>query len=617
MKYVRLKIIEYLIKIMKGGIDGNINTDSSVLWRAWSNWGFLFFIILIYIYRAMGYIGPTMAPDAETTYLPYAQRAISEGLNFLFHKDSILVAPMSYFWPALLGGKVLSIKYANLICGLIMVLLVYGIGRRMHSHAAGLIASFLFARSPLLIPWIPTALSEPPFYLFTFIWIWAIGEVIAKRKWAIPIASVALSVSILARPVWFYPSIIFLLAAFIWFWLKQRDRDLARSLIIVQLTGLILPVAVIIKNIILFDFPSIALGSGLALYFGTNIMTGGFEPPLLGLSYISGLNPMTIVGNHEHMLVAMEFFRDRSLFESLEWFTQKISWILMFTPLDASIKISVWRAIELAMVLIGFWWGVRQKSYFIIIMGAGLVLQIFQTSLVLYNVRYSTDNIELLLVPLAAVGIVVFLRSAMVGVNHDYTNNFLFRSNTFLDYRKLGIVLIVIFLSIIYFKLRPSPEIKLPKNIPVTTLFKRTNKTAIDILSTTGANQSSQWVVKLYIPKQVRPEIRPGEENNVLWEIRMSISAKSDEYCKKTTIGFSPSHSIKNNFYSTTIPVSNDGFIHSYYIGTTYANSALFPKKSGRLILKFDCDPGVDIQIKKISLIVPHFVEYYWNKVVH
>ena len=596
--------------ILKSFVEGKVSQDSSLVWRLLAQWGFLSFILIIYFSRALNYLGPTITPDAETTYLPYAQKVLDQGFSFLFTIDSILIAPVTYFWPALFGGEAFSVKCANVISGLFMVMLVYAIGKRCHSHIVGLIAAFLFARSPLLIHWIPTVLSEPPFFLFTLMWIWASCEVIGNRRWAIPIASLSLSLSILTRAAWLYPSIFFLMLALLWLFIKPEDKRIAFDLILTLLLALILPVTVIVKNYILFDFPSIALGSGFAFYLGTNLMTNGFEPYFLGVGYGGGENAKSVLGDKEHFLVAIEFLKDRSITEFSSWFFQKISWALLFSPVDVSFKVSVWRVLELSFVVLGCWWGIKQRSIFVWLFGLALLLQLFQLVFVLYNPRYSAGGLEFLLIPLAAIGIVAFF-SSLTGVAITFLNllvpkpssNAVFNVFESKKYTYLGCFLIIVLVTLLSF--RSAPVLDVPPNIPTTILFEKNYPMFnVNSLLSTKETVDGYNSIVINVPKQILPEY----PDYAVWQINMAILGKKLADCSLATIQFNPIKSISNNSI-VSFKVNDDGDMHTYNIGTLSA----FPFLDGKLNLKVNCSSGINVS--KISLIVPHMVKYYWGRI--
>ncbi|MDO9280858.1 MAG: glycosyltransferase family 39 protein [Methylotenera sp.] len=574
------------------------------------HYGWLLLIVLTYLYKVFRHIDAPIAPDAAGVYLPFSKMVLEQGFEFLMQPKSIIVPPISYLWPALFGGDVTVVKYANLVAGIFMALLIYGIGRQLHTRLAGLIAAFLFATSPFLISWIPTALSEPPFFLFTLIWLWGIGEIISGKAWAIPVAAIALSLSILTRSIWFYPSILFLAFALFFVFFKLTIRKNISDIALALALGLILPVIIIIKNIVFFGLPAIDSGSGGALFYGANLMTNGFEPPLLGLAYESGFNDFhSLIGNREHASVALQFLKERSLLELGNWYLTKVSWVTLFTALEAPTRHSLLRVFELAMAGSSIWYGIKQKNMFILVIGFGLILQILQTAFVLYNIRYSTDNLELLLIPLAAVGITLSLNlgtKTIENVEHIGVNKSFFYTHT---YGLIGAAILVMLSAMLYF--RAVPTVTLPPNIPVEVLFDGASALTSQHVAFSDDHDLTSYKIEFDVPKQVLP-LNVG---NVLWEIKMTIFPAVEGHCNKASINFklnsTAEYAQKSGF---KFRLHDDAIIHRYLIGASSSNSKLFPIKPGKLILKFDCTAGSKIVVNNISLIAPHFIEYYFKK---
>ena len=146
----------------------------------------LLVIIGIYLQHVWKFINLPIPPDAEVTYIPLAKKLIEQGWRFFLSLESIQVGPAIYSWFAIFGADDYTIRYANMFSGCIMVLLAYGIARRMHSTVAGLLAALLFAASPLIVSWIPRALSETPFFLFTLMWIFLSFADISSPTIALP-----------------------------------------------------------------------------------------------------------------------------------------------------------------------------------------------------------------------------------------------------------------------------------------------------------------------------------------------------------------------------------------------------------------------------------------------
>ena len=606
-------------------------------------WGWLFVAILIFLCQTMWHFNKPTAPDVVQIYLPLAKKFLAQGISFFLQPESIIALPVSYLWPSLFGGDIVAIKSANVFCGVLMILLTYGIGQQLHSRIAGLIAAFLFAVSPLIVRWIPTALSEPPFYLFTLIWLWGMGEVIAGKKWAIPIASIALSMSILTRAIWFYPSIVILFFVSLLFIFKFTARTTTCYTTVALALGLVIPILVIIKNIVLFGVPTIESGSGGALFLGTNILTNGFEPPLLGLTYETGnIGFKNAIGNQEHARVAMQFLKERSVFDLFDWFLTKISWATLFTTLEAPIFVSVWRAIELAIAFAGLWWGIKQKNFFVLFIGSGIVLQILQTAFPSYNIRYSIDGIELLLIPLVAVGIAASLN---ITVNEKSTSKSKMHFYRRHQHAIVAVSITAVLFLALYF--RSVPTINLPSHIPVSVLYK--NEDIVQINQSLALDDDKK-IFSLQAVLNVPKQALPSGTRSAIWEIKMAVLPSSGGSCIKSSASFHSNNSlqsarldnhepsenntslkevshwltfVKSWFKSTQnrstetgevyFNVYNDSIAHTYLLGSAVSGAELFPTEAGKLTLKFDCSPDVQIILERVSLVAPHFIETYFK----
>lgn len=565
------------------------------------NYFFLFSIVLIYLYGAVSYFDRPLAPDAKNVYLPYSAIVLEQGLSFLTQIESVAVAPMSYLWPAILGGELEIIKSVNVALGVLIIFLVYQIGIHQHSNTAGLLAAFLFAKSPFLISWIPTALSEPPYFFFTVVWMHALSNIAIGKKHFIPIAAIALSLSILTRSVWLYPTIFILIVLFALRASKIIQNEEISNLSLALSYGLIIPILFIFKNFVLFGLISIDLGAGGAMYYGTHIITNGFEPPLLGMIYEGGSGGLA--GNREHIAVAMQFIKERSLFELLDWYSTKISWVTLFSPIEASIKQSVWRVFELSMAITTLIWGIRVKNTFVLLLFLGVLLQIFQTSIVLYNIRYSIDGLELFLLPLAAIGICLSLNIgfnsagfAVQGLHKTIVERFSFGI--------FGFFLFVLLLVLLGF--RPIPKITLPSNIPTTVLF---SNTYFDSNSNKQITSNNSLIIDAPIPAIKLMD----KVNKSMWSMNLSFYTKSVMDCKKASLNYVKDGLPDLKKKPTYFNIYDDGLAHTYLIGTSQINSSLFPDEAGKLVLEVDCNAEKTIKVNSISLIVPHFKEYYFK----
>lgn len=418
-------------------------------------------IIFNYSSRAIRYLkNPFYSPDVQNFYLPYAKKLIDTGPSFFLEKNSLIISPGSYLFHTFLGGNLDLIRLGGFIIGIILIFLLIGIGRNLGSLKSGFLAATLYSFSPSLIFWIPTALSEPFFLLnfFTFLYLFTKQSINSFLY-----ASIPLSLSIFIRPVWLYPSfflILFLLIAYI----VTKNIVFKKSLLTFSL-ALLLPLIFIVRNKIVFNLPAISSGSGTTLFQGTNPYTGGFEPPTLGLSYKLGFKDPNEISKSSDFIeynsklsrVAKNFILDRSPDELFSFLAYKTSWNIFLTPLDSSFKGAIYRSIlfsfSLFFILVNF----KNLNSTTATLALMLLLQIGQSSLALYNSRYSAANIEPLFIVITSLGISFFIQKTF-----DSKQISLFLKH-------LSVVVVFFSIGIFsHFYFFPKPLI--PKNIKIKTL---------------------------------------------------------------------------------------------------------------------------------------------------
>lgn len=543
---------------------------------------FLIPIIGIYLLRALRYLrSPFFSPDAENYYLPFAKKFLTIGPSLIFQKDSLKLSLGTYIWPAIFGADPSIIRYANLILGVFMVVLVYDISRLLHSKYAGLLSSFLFAMSPIIIFWIPSLLSEPPFIFFSLLFIWSLIKVTQKKSWSIPLCSFALTSSIFIRPVWLYPSILFLpvFALSFVFMKQQEQRKTTSRVILTIIIGLILPFMFIVRNQLKYNLPGIATGSGTTLFYGTNLFTGGYEPPIINLQYGIGsysspeLEKLDFIESDKKLAsVSKEHLRQMPIKDLVYWVITKFSWFSFLTPLETNFKMALIRALEFSLSLLGFIWAIREKKYLIITLGCAYILQTGQTIPALYNVRYSAGNLEPLLILLAPIGLVALLSS--------------FKSN-FISFIFYSFFSFTILLLALYAHFTLLPKIIFPKNMPYKVLYE----TKVPLSLNPGN-------ITYSIPK-----ISPIFALNTFIKIELAPVDKNILDCKDSFAA------IENRRIGFDFKNMQENTV---YIGAVSSTDNLIPDSPSTLTITSDCLELNKVQITKISYIEA-MMEKYWN----
>src|ERR1035437_3749393 len=206
--------------------------------------------LLIQASLAAYYWQPELHYDAVHSYLPLARAFMASGPDFLLQLESTRAFPMTYIWPALFAGAPDVLRAGNIGASLVTTGLFFLIGRQIGTPLTGTFAAWIHALSPLILPYVPTALSEPPFLLFT----------------------AGLGLSILTRPLWLYWTLL----AIPCFWFLARRPQVAhraselRRASAYHLGALLLPGLFLLKNVWLFGLPALAALTGTGLYYGNH-----------------------------------------------------------------------------------------------------------------------------------------------------------------------------------------------------------------------------------------------------------------------------------------------------------------------------------------------------------
>ncbi|MGE5617228.1 MAG: ArnT family glycosyltransferase [Bacillota bacterium] len=351
--------------------------------------------------------------DAVYHYLPDAKRLLHEGFSFFLEEESIAAPPFAYIYPALIGPTLATVKNANVVLSCVLMLFVYRTGVLWQSRLAGLCAALVYAATPLLKPYLATAVTEPPYLFLAGLWIWALSEwVVRGRPVYVAMAGIALSLALLTRASIFY-GVVILTAVLVWRAYRAAPaiaRE-ARGSALVHLIALVPALAFIVKNLAVFGFAFYTTGAGNALYLGSNPATGGYDPNYLGLIYDSGM----IARDQSHLSLEAERLLGgvaRMVLASLDpafvaaMYAKKVAAFLFVTNAETIgdiVTLRAWRIATLILAAIGIF-GIRVR--WLRALAAGIVLyQVASHIPVLYTHRYSVGALDLWLALLSGIGI--------------------------------------------------------------------------------------------------------------------------------------------------------------------------------------------------------------------
>lgn len=240
-----------------------------------------------------------------------------------------------------------------------------------------------------------------------------------EKTWPIIISGVALLFSILTRAIYFYWLFPAVITCFL-IYLYSKNLDLKKLCLRIMTAHLIAAAgagAYTLHNWQTHDTPMIATGSGTALYFGSNPVTYGYEPPYLNMAHDAWMatdevgSHLTPKNDRRLTFAAKQMLKDMPTEHLAELYINKLGAILFFSQANLKQKIFNQRAFRiflLTFALVGFFY--HRKNI--------LVLMLFFTLLyvtavhvpAMYNQRYSIGALDLPLTLLAALGVAQLIR---------------------------------------------------------------------------------------------------------------------------------------------------------------------------------------------------------------
>ncbi|WP_046059827.1 hypothetical protein [Paracidovorax citrulli] len=384
--------------------------------------------MILYAARMVGVLVQTEIPfDSLHTYLPLARQLLEEGARVFSTADSYKVAPGTVVYMALAGADPVLIKSANLAISLAALALAFDAAHRIGGRIAAVAAGWLYALPHMLVEAGGTLLGESPFIFLVAVWLWASS--CAAQDWRGPrarllqagvvlLAGLALAAATLTRATYMYwlpfAALVFLLAA----WRMHGGmRGAALRFAAIHLLATALVGTYVLRQNDVFGRPMVATGSGAALYFGSNPVLSGYEPPFFGL----GHDEVTVLGQQSHlsmegdrrlMAVARTMLQDLPTTVLLKMYVRKLGAVLFFSRAHLNphtvMNDRAWRVALVVLSALGVW-GLRRHPMGWMVGGAAA----YQCAVhvpVLYNPRYSISALDILLVLLAAQGIAWILR---------------------------------------------------------------------------------------------------------------------------------------------------------------------------------------------------------------
>ena len=546
--------------------------------------------------------------DAVHFYLPFAKQFLAEGLSFFHREESVHYGPLAYLYPALFGANPVIIKLANIVLSCLVVVMVYRIGSLLHSPAAGITAAFMYALSPSISELTPTVLTEPVYFFFTGLWLWAVTKIVVNGKRSlIPAAGIAFGLAILTRGTFIYFLGLVMLISLVLAMRESKQREAYSRLFWVHVIAAVFPIILILKNWIVFDYPFIATGAGNALYFGSHPLVYGYEMPYFGLGYDQGavtheLDHLSIAGDRLLNGVALTVLADRHWDDLISAYWQKTMAFIFVTKAvlpDTLFNIRSLRIAEVVLSVIGLF-SLRNRIMQWLIGGA-IGYQIAVHVPVLYTHRYSVGALDLWLVLLSAIGVAQLL----------YYRRW---SNTIL---KPVAVLVLILAAVGIGEWHRKHSAPLSPNIlgvPHDDIWVKNKNDLVDLSTTnmtlleSGVYRLSDNNGSLMIP--VRGVLKLNSSGNYVLSLAFSVTVpQRGDQCQGGRVSFKRLvDGGLSDALSIPFKINSENNVSQYHFGATLALALI---SDGELTLDVSCPKDAVVDIEKIWISEPHVAGVY------
>ncbi|GKT18863.1 hypothetical protein AVHY2522_20405 [Acidovorax sp. SUPP2522] len=398
----------------------------------WMLWG-LVVPLIFYAARTVEVLTRVEIPfDSLHTYLPLARQLLEDAAQLFSDPKMLKVAPGAVVYMALSGADPVAVKAANLAISLVALVLTFDAARRIGGRVAAAAAAWLFVLPHMLVEAGAVLMGEAPFVFLVAVWLWATTYAVdttagtRAARWrigAVVLAGLALAAATLTRGTYMY----WLPFAVVAFFAASRklqgaQRGAAVRIAAVHLIALALVGAYMARQNEEFGRPIVATGTGAALYFGSNPVLSGYEPPYFGLVHdestiTDGQGHLSIEGDRRLMAVAKTMLRETPFPVLAQMYVQKLGAVLFFSRahLDRHVMNDrSWRVVLVILACLGAWGGRRHLMVWMVTGAAAYQCAVHVP--VLYNPRYSISALDILFVLLAAQGVAMLWRQPRRGM---------------------------------------------------------------------------------------------------------------------------------------------------------------------------------------------------------
>lgn len=614
--------------------------------------------------------------DAKHVYLPAARAFLEQGWSYLLTPDSYRVVPLAYLWPALWGAEPEGIRIANAGLWAGCVFFLWHTARALGGYRAGAVAMLLWAFHPELRWYFPTELTEPIFLFGLFGWIFVLAQILVQRKTTSGTAllgAAMLTLTLLSRPVLQLIAPAGLLLCLLYTahlrFARQEAADSERRRILACISwslalGLALPMALVLKNGLLFGLWGLGTGAGTGLYLGTHPLFQGTEPPFFGFDYdINALvalktgngDNLSLAGDHAARDTALWQIRSMPLPEAVAFFARKLWWWLMHHPVPIEVfgsALRKWRLFELATITVcitglALRW-LRHQSPFAAMTApshwqatpsgtessrltlAAFLLTMFLLMLaqlvpILYNSRYSSALLDPWLILLTAFSM-AFLTAPVqlqtTAQRDHWSVGLVARQGTAVWPVMVSMAAIWLMGATVYTVAREWENTAVdPRHMGAT--LARLHIASTDRVEAYGMERSNQrtWTIT-ESPAALHIRIEPNDVEhlatvnplNALWKTDIALVSGTGSRCDTSEISYRTADGQilqPRNRLPLLLPLRRS---HASQSLVTHANNELRPRTPGSLRLVFHCPVGTQVQWFDTELLESR---HPWDAVKH
>jgi hypothetical protein len=598
--------------------------------------------------------------DAQQVYLPAAHAFLEQGWAFLLTTDSFRVVPLAYLWPALWGVDTDWIRLANGGLWVGCVFFLWQIAHWLGGYRAGVVAVLLWGFHPELPRYFATELTEPIFLFGLFGWMHAMAQIVVRGRTTTGVAmqgAIMLTVTLLSRPVLQLVAPAGLLLCLAWVVYRKfmpsgagtpEHQRVVRCISWSLAIGLLLPLALVLKNGVLFGLWGLGTGSGTGLYLGTHPLFQGAEPPFLGFDYDVNALATIKTGNGDHLSLAADRaaraaalwqIQSRSLPEATAFFARKLWWWLAHHPaqLDAFggglRKLRLFELLTVAtctVCIVYCWFRPQPRSSgdtsprpggvgparlaFAAFLLMGFVLMLVQLIPILYNSRYSSALLDPWLIPLAAFsGAYLTAPIQLSGTLKKgcWSISILARPGRSL-LPVLAATTVIAITAITTYNLTSRRESTIVNPHQMGKTVARLSITSGDHIQTYGmAVEGLRKWVTTESPAVLQVRLDPGDLEkittvqpfNALWETEVAVNREDDKRCKTAEASYQTADgSILQPRYKRPLlmPLQTDGLFHRL---VHHANNELRPRIAGSLRIVLHCPIGTAVEWRQTRLL--------------